>query len=127
MLDCLTIYQIKVTIVLSLSHTHKQLRYINDQWDKDYREHQEVFRRFREDSRRAQSENESFIATLKESKEQLLEQIHDLHFELEQSRKEMQRLKQQQQALGYQNGINPKKLKDLEEENTFLRTQVSRD
>lgn len=100
-----------------------QLRYINDQWDKDYREHQEVFRRFREDSHRAQSENESFIAVLKESKEQLLEQIRDLQYELDRSRKEVERI-QQQQLAGHQNGVNPRRLKELEEENAFLRSQV---
>ena len=100
-----------------------QLRYINDQWDKDYREHQEVFRRFREDSHRAQSENESFIAVLKESKEQLLEQIRDLRYELDRSRKEVQRI-QQQQLAGHQNGISPRRLKEMEEENAFLRSQV---
>ena len=102
---------------------YMQLRYINDQWDKDYREHQEVFRRFREDSHRAQSENESFISVLKENKEQLLEQIRDLQYELDRSRKEVQRL-QQQQLAGHQNGINPRRLKELEEENAFLRSQV---
>lgn len=107
-----------------LKATNNELRYINDQWDKDYREHEEVFRRFREDSHRAQSENESFIATLKESKEQLLEQMRDLRFELDRSRKEVQRLQQQQHVAGHPNGVNPRRLKDLEEENTFLRTQL---
>ena len=105
------------------TYTLMQLRYINDQWDKDYREHQEVFRRFREDSHRAQSENESFIAVLKESKEQLLDQIRDLQYELDRSRKEVQRI-QQQQLAGHQNGISPRRLKELEEENAFLRSQV---
>ena len=121
-------FSLSHTLILSLSHTHThtntQLRYINDQWDKDYREHEEVFRRFRDDSRRAQSENESFIATLKEGKEQLLEQIRDLQYELDRSRKEAHRIQQQQQVSGYQNGISPRRLKDLEEENAFLRTQV---
>ena len=106
------------------THTHtQQLRYINDQWDKDYREHEEAYRRYHEDTRRAQSENESFIASLKESKEEQLEQIRDLEFELERSHKEVQRL-QQQHSVGHQNGINPTKLKTLEEDNNFLRTQV---
>lgn len=106
-----------------LKSANDELRYINDQWDKDYREHQEVFRRFREDSRRAQSESESFIAVLKENKEQLLEQIRDLQYELDRSRKEVQRI-QQQQLAGHQNGINPRRLKELEEENAFLRSQL---
>lgn len=119
-LDILPILDVHVVLV---HFVPMQLRYINDQWDKDYREHQEVFRRFREDSHRAQSENESFIAVLKENKEQLLEQIRDLQYELDRSRKEVQRI-QQQQLAGHQNGINPRRLKELEEENAFLRSQV---
>lgn len=54
----------------------------------------------------------------------MLEQIRDLQYELDRSRKEVQRLQQQQHVAGYPNGVNPRKLKDLEEENAFLRTQV---
>ena len=53
-----------------------------------------------------------------------MEQIRELQYELDRSRQEVQRVQQQQHKAGFQNGVNPRKLKDLEEENTFLRTQV---
>ena len=52
-----------------------------------------------------------------------MEQIRDLQYELDRSRKEIQRIQQQQMA-GYQNGINPRRLKEMEEENALLRSQV---
>ena len=52
-----------------------------------------------------------------------MEQIRDLGYELDRSRKEVERI-QQQQLAGHQNGVNPRRLKELEEENAFLRSQV---
>lgn len=52
-----------------------------------------------------------------------MEQIRDLEYELDRSRKEVERI-QQQQLAGHQNGVNPRRLKELEEENAFLRSQV---
>ena len=48
-----------------------QLMHVNSQWDLEYREQEEAFRRYREDSQLATKENHETIARLKEENEAL--------------------------------------------------------
>ena len=48
-----------------------QLMHVNSQWDLEYREQEEAFRRYREDSQLVTKENHETIARLKEENEAL--------------------------------------------------------
>ena len=52
-----------------------QLMYVNSQWDVEYGEQKEAFRRFRTDSQLAQKENQETIARLRAENELLKDQI----------------------------------------------------
>lgn len=77
-------------------------------------------------------EYQSLIANLKENKEQLTEEIRDLQYQLEKSRKELGIMKQRMHVLeqqvassrGYDLASNQKRIQELESEIAFLQQQV---
>ena len=102
---------------------------VNSQWDIEYREQEEAFRRYRYDSQQAQTENHAIIAKLKREKEELPEEIKTLKFELDRSGREMDSLRlrlksvEQQRAdsSSHHEGVSLQKVSALEEEITLLR------
>ncbi len=129
----------------TLSHTHThltQLLRINHQWDIEYNEQDEAFRRYRLDSQQAQQENLSYIEKLKEEKDFQANEINKLKRELKKSdsnyelitlRKEIsqyekiittlkQRLSEYESHGGYHG--DSRKIKQLEEEIAILKQQV---
>ena len=100
------------------AHTHTQLMHVNSQWDMEYREQEEAFRRYRYDSQQAQSENLELIAKLKGEKDELTEEIRTLSHELE---------KRVPSVIGHRETaglVAQKRVAQLEEEITLLRQQV---
>ncbi len=94
--------------------------HVNHQWDLEYREQGEAFRRYRFDSQQAQSETLDLIARLKAEKEQLSEEIRGMKYE--QSRKRM--LEQGGSVeMGKVHSLQ-RKIKEQEEEIGLLRQQV---
>ena len=94
-------------------HVIVQLMHVNSQWDLEYREQEEAFRRYREDSQLASKENHETIARLKEENEAL-------KMELQTLRRENDR---REQELFNAAGSNCRKQSGDEEE--LLRKQVS--
>ena len=64
------------------THTHTQLLRVNHQWDLEYKEQEEAFRRYRIDSQQAQHENQTYIAKLKEEKDYQSHEIASLQRDL---------------------------------------------
>ena len=106
--------------------------HINSQWDLEYKEQEEAFRRYRLDSQHAQSESQTFIAKLKEEKEQLYEEAKTLKFELDRSHRQLRTMSDRIKALeqsgdggGGLRNVSVQRLKELEEDSALLRQQVS--
>ena len=95
-----------------------QLMHVNRQWDLEFREQEEAFRRYRFDSQQAQSETQALIARLKSEKEDLAEEVQSLKYEHSRGKVlEGGRAVEEVQAMR-------KKIAELQEEITFLRQQV---
>lgn len=102
-----------------------QLIHINSEWDKEYKEQEEAFRRYRYDSQQAQTENHSFIQRLKEKSATLEEEVSTLKHELQKSQKEIYTLQKRIASMGSVQSSKGRGHSQLEEENTLLRQQVS--
>ena len=124
------------------THTHTQLMHVNNQWDIEYREQEEAFRRYRYDSQQAQTENHALIAKLKREKEESAEEIKTLNFELQRLNRELESLRQRLDSVEPQQGraaapsyaggrggvgvgVSLQRVAALEEEIALLRQQVS--
>ena len=116
--------------------------HVNNQWDIEYREQEEAFRRYRYDSQQAQTENHALIAKLKREKEESAEEIKTLNFELQRLNRELESLRQRLDSVEPQQGrvaapsyaggrggvgvgVSLQRVAALEEEIALLRQQVS--
>ena len=114
--------------------------HVNNQWDIEYREQEEAFRRYRFDSQQAQTENHALIAKLKREKEESAEEIKTLKFELQRLSRELESYRQRLDLVephrgrplpsshaggGVGIGVSLERVAALEEEITLLRQQVS--
>ena len=110
--------------------------HVNNQWDIEYREQEEAFRRYRYDSQQAQTENHALIARLKREKEENAEEIKTLKFELQRLDRELESFRQRLDSVEPHRGRPPppshagvgvslERVAALEEEITLLRQQVS--
>ena len=78
-------------ISLSLS---LQLMYINNEWNKEYREQREAFRCYQDDAQQAQVENHTAIARLKEKLATVEEERDSLEDELARYQRELHSLRE---------------------------------
>ena len=109
--------------------------HVNSQWDLEYKDLEETFRRYRVDAQRGQGESHSAIAKLKETKDGLSQEIGELQLVISRKDKELSDLRSKVRGLqeelrqgagrGRMGGAAQDRLKGLEEENSFLRQQVS--
>ena len=109
--------------------------HINNQWDLEYKDLEEAFRRYRIDSQRAQGENQSIIEKVKEAKEHMTEEIRELQVVISRKDRDITELRGKVRALEEQVGggryrygqpmVSHERLKELEEESQMLRQQVS--
>ena len=106
--------------------------HVNNQWDLEYKDVKETFRKYRTDSQKAQIENQATITKLKEAKEHMIEETHTLKVIISQKDKEIADLRLKVTALedelsrNYrgQPMVSYKRMKELEEESQILRQQV---
>lgn len=90
---------------------HIQVLHINHQWDAEYRELQQKFDQYQQDTKQAQSDSQAFIAKLTNEKEQMAEDMRlldlgkgdrreqDLLDELESVKCELHRVKESKERL----------------------------
>lgn len=103
--------------------------HVNNQWDLEYKEVEEAFRRYRIDSKQGQSE---LTARLKESKDGMSAEIRELQGAISRRDKEVIDLKMKVRLLedevrGSRFGkpvVSRERVKELEEESHMLRQQV---
>ncbi len=108
--------------------------HVNNQWDLEYKDLEEAFRRYRVDSQHAQGENQTLIEKLKETKERIAEEIRELQVVISRKDKDITELRGKLRALEEQFGgsmhrygkpmVSHERLKELEEESHILRQQV---
>ena len=94
--------------------------HINSQWDKEYREQEEAFRRYQFDAQQAQSENHTIIARLKEKIASLEEERDRIQDELVRYQRELHTLRERLAVAESMSGGMA-----VEEELSLLRQQVS--
>ena len=109
--------------------------HVNNQWDIEYREQEEAFRRYRYDSQQAQTENHALIAKLKREKEETAEEIKTLKFERQRLDRELESFRQRASVEPHRGrpppashtgvGVSLERVAALEEEIALLRQQVS--
>ena len=111
--------------------------HVNNQWDIEFREQEEAFRRYRYDSQQAQTENHALIARLKREKEEIAEEIKTLKFERQRLDRELESYRHRASVephrgqpppashAGVGVGVSLERVAALEEEITLLRQQVS--
>ena len=112
-----------------------QLMHVNNQWDLEFKDLEETFRKYRIDSQQAQGENHSLISTLKDEKEHLKEKNLELQIDIRRRDQEIAGLKAKVKSLEeeirkigggiHQPIVSQRRLKELEEESQMLRQQVS--
>ena len=97
--------------------------HINSEWDKEYREQEEAFRRYQFDAQQAQSENHTIIARLKEKIATLEEERDRIQDELIRYQRESHTLRERlavsESVKTTAGGMG------MEEELSLLRQQVS--
>ena len=98
--------------------------HVNSQWDLEYKELEEAFKRYRTDAQKAQEEAHDYIAKLKAEKENEAEEIRTLKFELEKLRNEISMLSQREGGARHQRGGAHHRMVELEEEAQLLKQQV---
>ena len=102
--------------------------HINSEWDKEYREQEEAFHRYRYDAQQAQTENHTFIQRLKEKIATLEEERERMQDEMTRYQREGHTLRERLVTLESMKtataagGVGVEK---MEEEIALLRQQVS--
>ena len=97
--------------------------HINSEWDKEYRELQEAFRRYKADAQQTQTENHVFIARLKDKVASLEEERNKLEDELARYQRELHALRERL-AVAESVKTSLGRSSESEEEVTLLRQQV---
>ena len=104
--------------------------YINNEWDKEYREQREAFRRYQDDAQQAQMENHTAIARLKEKLATVEEERDSLEDELARHQRELHSLRERlamAESLGEgvgRGGAEEGEVARLKEELFFAKQQV---
>lgn len=123
MLYCVCTRVMSYTSIITLpSPLPPQLMRINSEWDKEYREQEEAFRRYQFDAQQAQSENHTIIARLKEKIASLEEERDRIQDELLKYQRELHTLRERlavSESMKVTTGGMP-----MEEELSLLRQQV---
>jgi rubrerythrin len=101
---------------------NEELMHINSEWDKEYREQSEAFRRYQFDAQQAQTENHTIIARLKEKIASLEEERDRLDDELARYRREGHALRERLAVAESMKSATGGAA--LEEEVALLRQQV---
>ena len=100
--------------------------HINSEWDKEYREQEEAFHRYRYDAQQAQTENHTFIQRLKEKIATLEEERERMQDELTRYQREGHTLRERLATLeSMKTAVGGVGVDKMEEEIALLRQQVS--
>lgn len=111
-----------------------QLMHVNSQWDLEYKDLNEAFRRYRIDSKQAEGEHQSEITRLREVKEVMAAEIRELKSCVNHRDREIVDLRTKIRALEDEVRasrlgrpvVSQERVRELEEESHMLRQQVSR-
>ena len=103
--------------------------HINNEWDKEYKEQREAFRRYQDDAQAAQAENHAAIARLKDKLASVEEERDGLEDELGRYQRELHVLRErlamsESMRMGGGGGGGEGEVARLEEELSLLRQQV---
>ena len=91
--------------------------HVNSQWDADYKELDDAFQQYRYDAQKAQSSKQAVIDKLKHQRDALTREVASLRDELNKCHKKIHSLRKSSDYT--------QRIKELEDEVTLLRQQVS--
>lgn len=109
--------------------------HVNSQWDLEYKDLNKAFQRYRLDSQQAQSESQSHVTKLKDTKERMSQQMRELQLVISRKDQELTELRVKVRGLEDEARVgvpsrfgkamvSQERVKELEEESHMLRQQV---